>query len=172
MTGVQTCALPIYALTADSQDPYSVSTYQGDISAFQKKKGKVLHYHGMEDPIITSESSEMFYNHVSNTMGLSSSQLDQFYRYFRISGMGHCQTADGAGSIGQGLGTFAGNDPQDNVLLAMVQWVEQGIAPDYVRGTKFNGSQVVYRRKHCKYPKRNEYVGPGSYEDENAWNCV
>jgi feruloyl esterase len=114
----------------------------------------------------------MYYKHVADTMNLSPSELDDFYRFFTISGMGHCGTGDGAGSIGQGVGTFAGNDPEDNVLLAMVQWVEKGIAPDFVRGTKFNGSEVEYRRKHCKYPKRNKYVGPGAYEDENAWKCV
>ncbi|OKP11909.1 hypothetical protein PENSUB_2579 [Penicillium subrubescens] len=159
------------AVIANKQDPYEVSTFQGDLSAFQKK-GKVLHYHGMEDPIISSDSSKMYYKHVADTMNLSPSELDDFYRFFTISGMGHCGTGDGAGSIGQGVGTFAGNDPEDNVLLAMVQWVEKGIAPEFVRGTKFNGTEVEYRRKHCKYPKRNKYVGPGSYEDENAWKCV
>ncbi|KAI2794222.1 putative feruloyl esterase B-1 [Penicillium oxalicum] len=160
------------ALVADAQDPFNLSTFQGDISAFQKKKGKVLHYHGMEDPIITSDSSKMYYKHVADTMSRSPTELDDFYRFFPISGMSHCSTGEGAGSIGQGMGTFAGNNPEDNVLLAMVQWVEKGIAPEYVRGTKFNGTAVDYRRKHCKYPKRNKHVGPGPYEDENSWKCV
>ncbi|KAJ5495529.1 feruloyl esterase B-1 [Penicillium diatomitis] len=160
------------AIVANAHEPYNVSTFQGDISAFQKRNGKVLHYHGMEDPIITSDSSKMYYKHVADTMSRSPTELDDFYRFFTISGMGHCSTGAGASSIGQGLGTFAGNDPQDNVLLAMVRWVEEGIAPEYVRGTKFNGTTVEYRRKHCKYPKRNKYVGPGPYEDEDAWECV
>lgn len=160
------------AAVANAQDPYAISTFQGDLSAFQKKGAKVLHYHGMEDPIISSESSKVYYKHVADTMNLSPSELDEFYRFFTISGMGHCAPGDGAGSIGQGERTFAGNIPEDNVLLTMVQWVEEGIAPEFVRGTKFNGTTVEYRRRHCKYPKRNKYVGPGPYQDESAWICV
>jgi feruloyl esterase len=57
----------------------------------------------------------------------------------------------------------------------MVQWVEKGIAPEFIRGAKFSsgvGSSVEYTRKHCKYPRRNVYKGPGNYSDENAWECV
>jgi feruloyl esterase len=160
------------AAAANTQDPYEISTFNGDISAFQKNGGKVLHYHGLEDPIITSGSSKVYYKHVADTMNLNPSRLDDFYRFFPISGMGHCSPGNGAGSIGQGQSTFVNNSPEDNVLLAMVQWVEKGIAPEVVRGTKLNGTTVEYRRVHCKYPKRNKYVGPGSYEDENAWKCV
>jgi feruloyl esterase len=105
-------------------------------------------------------------------MDLSPSKLDEFYRFFPISGMSHCSPGEGAGSIGQGQSTFVNNNPEDNVLLAMVQWVEKGVAPESVRGTKLNGTTVEYRRVHCKYPKHNKYVGPGSYQDADAWQCV
>jgi feruloyl esterase len=160
------------AAAANAQDPYEISTFNGDISAFQKSGGKVLHYHGLEDPIITSESSKVYYKHVADTMDLSPSKLDEFYRFFPISGMSHCSPGEGAGSIGQGQSTFVNNNPEDNVLLAMVQWVEKGVAPESVRGTKLNGTTVEYRRVHCKYPKHNKYVGPGSYQDADAWQCV
>ncbi|KNG88563.1 feruloyl esterase B-1 [Aspergillus nomiae NRRL 13137] len=160
------------AAVASAQDPYQISTWDGDLSPFQNKGGKVLHYHGVEDPVISSDNSKRYYKHVADTMNLSPSELDNFYRFFPISGMGHCANSNGPSSIGQGSGTFSGNKPEDNVLLAMVQWVEEGIAPDFVRGAKLNGSTAEYRRKHCKYPKRNRYVGPGLYTDENAWECV
>lgn len=161
------------AAVAESQDPFQVQTWDGDLSAFQKKGGKVLHYHGLEDPIISSDNSKVYYKHVADTMASSPSDLDEFYRFFSISGMGHCSPGSGASYIGQGLATYAGPDPEDNVLMAMVQWVEDGIAPEYVRGTKFaSDGSVEYRRKHCKYPKRNQYVGPGNYTLEDAWECV
>lgn len=49
-------------------------------------------YHGQADYIISSDNSPRYYNHVSRTMGLPSSDLDEFYRFFRISGMGMSQT--------------------------------------------------------------------------------
>ncbi|KAH1612695.1 Feruloyl esterase B-1 [Aspergillus fumigatus] len=161
------------AAAAAAQDPFQISSFDGNISGFQKAGGKVLHYHGLEDAIITSDSSKAYYKHVADTMGLSPSELDHFYRLFPISGMGHCSPGTGAASIGQGSSTYAGDDPQDNVLMAIVQWVEKGIAPEYVRGSKMSRDGTIdYRRKHCKYPKRNRYVGPGKYTDENAWKCV
>jgi hypothetical protein len=48
----------------------------------------IVHYHGLADAIISSDNSPRYYNHVSRTMGLTSDQLDDFYRFFRISGMG------------------------------------------------------------------------------------
>ncbi|KAL4866526.1 putative feruloyl esterase B-1 [Aspergillus spectabilis] len=160
------------AEVAISQDPFEISTFNGDLSAFQRKGGKVLHYHGLEDGIISSDSSKVYYKHVARTMGLSPRDLDEFYRFFPISGMGHCAPGNGAGSIGQSQRTFVNSNPEDNILLAMVQWVEDGIAPEFVRGSKVNGTKVEYRRRHCKYPNRNRYVGPGSYGDESAWMCL
>lgn len=48
----------------------------------------IVTYHGQADFIISSDNSPRYYNHVSQTMGLPSSDLDEFYRFFRISGMG------------------------------------------------------------------------------------
>ncbi|KAJ5090128.1 hypothetical protein N7532_008812 [Penicillium argentinense] len=163
------------AAAALAQNPYNIQTFEGDISPFQKAGGKVLHYHGMQDQLISSDDSKWYYSHVSKTMDMAPSDLDDFYRFFAISGMGHCGGGDGAYGIGQGTDTYAGSDPQDNVLMAMVQWVEKGVAPDTVRGAKFSngpGSKIEYHRKHCRYPRRNVYKGPGNYTDENAWQCV
>jgi feruloyl esterase len=163
------------AARALAQNPYNIQTWDGDISPFQKAGGKVLHYHGLQDQLISSEDSKWYYSHVSNTMQLPPSKLDEFYRFFQISGMGHCGGGDGAYGIGQGLGTYDGDKPEDNVLMAMVQWVEEGKAPETVRGAKFvngPGSEVEYHREHCRWPRRNVFKGPGNYTDENAWQCV
>lgn len=70
-------------------------------------------------------------------MGLNSSSLDAFYRFFRISGMGHCQGGEGATFIGNLLSSVSTLDPQNNVLLRIVDWVENGNAPETVTGTKY-----------------------------------
>jgi feruloyl esterase len=163
------------AAAALAQNPYNIQTWDGDISPFQKSGGKVLHYHGMQDQLISSEDSKWYYSHVSDTMKLPPSELDEFYRFFTVSGMSHCALGDGPAAIGQGSSTYAGSDPEDNVLMAMVRWVEEGVAPETIRGTKFTdgvGSEVEYRRKHCRYPRRNVHVGPGNYTDEDSWKCV
>ncbi|KAF9890199.1 Tannase and feruloyl esterase [Aspergillus nanangensis] len=157
------------------QNPYNIQTWDADLSSFQNAGGKVLTYHGLQDQLISSENSKLYYARVAEAMDMPPAQLDDFYRFFQISGMGHCGGGDGAYGIGNGLETYSGKSPESNVLMAMVQWVEKGIAPETVRGAKFAnsaGSSVQYSRQHCRYPRRNVFKGPGNYTDEAAWQCV
>ncbi|WAO87460.1 Carboxylic ester hydrolase [Fusarium falciforme] len=160
---------------ASALNPFNIETWQGDLSAFQKRGGKVLHYHGLVDGVITSDNSPRYYEHVSRTMNLSSAELDDFYRYFRISGMAHCSGGPGATFIGNQAKSMASLDPRENVLMAMVNWVEQGEAPDAILGTAYvNGTKeagVDYKRWHCRWPRRNVYKGEGDVKDENSWEC-
>ncbi|OCL10488.1 putative feruloyl esterase [Glonium stellatum] len=158
-------------------DPGNIQTWNGDLSPFRARGGKLLTYHGMEDQIITSENSARYYEHVIDTMAAAPSTLDSFYRYFRISGMGHCAGGEGAWSIGQtSLGPTTPLGPSSNVLMALVQWVENGTAPETIRGTKFVGDNptagVDFTRKHCRYPFRNYHVGPGDPKNETNWECI
>lgn len=163
------------AAAAIEANPFNIETFDGDLSAFQESGGKVLTYHGLQDDLITSDSSKRYYSHVAQTMDLPPSELDSFYRLFPISGMGHCGYGAGASSIGNNNYKYPGSDPKDNVLMATVRWVEEGVAPETVRGTKFSDedpTKVEYKRNHCRWPKRNVFVGPGNYTDENSWECV
>ncbi|PLB39626.1 putative feruloyl esterase [Aspergillus candidus] len=163
------------AAAALKQNPFDVHTWPTDLSAFRDAGGKLLTYHGLQDHLISSEISKLYYARVAETMALPSARLDDFYRLFPISGMAHCGDGDGAYGIGNGASTHAGNDPEDNVLMAVVRWVEEGVAPETVRGARFEdgvGSRVEYTRRHCRYPRRNVYRGPGKFTDEDAWECV
>ncbi|ESK89049.1 feruloyl esterase b precursor [Moniliophthora roreri MCA 2997] len=157
---------------AIAMNPSDIATFKGDLSAFQSRNGKLLTYHGGMDGLISPFNTERYYNHVSSTMNLSSSALDSFYRFFRISGMSHCGGGDGASQIGQGAGGSL--DPDANVLMAMVRWVEQGVAPDTILGTKYVNdnptSGVLISRRHCRYPLRNTYRG-GDSKQPASWSC-
>ncbi len=159
---------------ASAQNPFNISTFDPDLSAFRDKGGKLLSFHGMEDYIISSDISTRYYHRVAETMSMAPASLDSFYRYFRVSGMGHCAQGNGAWALGMySLGSTVSaldQNPDDNVLARIVAWVEHGKAPEYVRGTSV-GATTIFKRKHCKYPARNIYVGPGNHTDENAWRC-
>ncbi|RDW77182.1 carboxylic ester hydrolase-28 [Coleophoma cylindrospora] len=164
------------AKAAIDQNPFNAMTGNGDLSAFQKHGGKVLHWHGEADYIITSDNSPRYYNHVSETMGLPSSELDDFYRFFRVSGTGHCQGGAGAHMVGQQAAESAATDPQNNVLARIITWVEDGNAPETITGTKYVNDDatqgVAFVRNHCKYPLRNVYTGPANYTQPEAWTCI
>lgn len=51
--------------------------------------------------------------------------------------IGHCSGGDGASMIGNQLETNTSTDPQKNVLMRMVDWVENGNAPDTITGVKY-----------------------------------
>jgi feruloyl esterase len=109
-------------------------------------------------------------------MGLSPSELDEFYRYFLVSGTGHCSGGVGAHAIGQETGEVNSLDPKENILIAIVDWVEKGNAPNVLVGTKWvNDTQslgVDFQRAHCRYPKSNRYKGTGNPDLIDSWECV
>lgn len=112
-------------------------------------------------------------------MTAAPSTLDSFYRYFRISGMGHCGGGGGEGarSIRQiSLGPATSLDPSSNVLMVFVWQVENGTAPETIRETKFvwdnPAAGVDLSRKHCRYLFRNFHVGPGDSKNETSWKCM
>lgn len=162
----------------DSLDPYNISTWNGDLSPFASRGGKILTYHGLQDQLISSENSARYYSHLASTMSLSPDSIDEFYRYFRVAGMAHCSSGPGAFDIGNRyLGRPDGvSEPGNNVLEAIVAWVENGEAPEYIEGIKWVNNTAAageqFRRRHCRYPRRNVYTGSGNGTDEDGWNCV
>jgi feruloyl esterase len=89
-------------------------------------------------------------------MAQADPQLQDWYRFFRISGMFHCNSGPGAWIVGQGGGAAAAGipfEPQQNVLAAMVAWVEKGQAPGSLTGTKFVNDTlsmgIDFQRTHC-----------------------
>ncbi|KAF5344249.1 hypothetical protein D9758_012351 [Tetrapyrgos nigripes] len=162
------------AAAALRQNPFNVETYNGDLSAFASRGSKLLSYHGLQDWVIPSEMSQLYYAHVARTMSLPPAELDKFYRLFFISGMEHCRDGDGAWAIGQDRDAYGGKDAEENALMALVRWVEEGVAPEVLRGVKYSEEDAItpeYWRAHCKWPKKNRYIGPGSSTEESAWIC-
>ncbi|KAI9362553.1 tannase and feruloyl esterase [Zopfochytrium polystomum] len=162
---------------ANAKNPFNVNTWEGDLSRLRDAGVKILHYHGQMDAIISSDNSPRYYDHVAQTMRASPRELDRFYRFFRVSGMEHCQGGPGATFVGQAAASSWTDDPAGNVLTATVRWVEQGIAPDtitgvaYVNGTADSGV-IDFTRRHCRYPRRNRYKGYGDPKKARNWECV
>jgi hypothetical protein len=94
------------------------------------------------------------YDLISSTLGAPS--LDAFYRLFLVPGMGHCGGGPGATRFGQFRHREnALNASSHNILLALVDWVEGGVAPDTIVGTAEGGETRV----HCRYPHRSVWDG-------------
>ena len=165
------------ARAAIALNPYNIETFDTDISAFRDLGGKILHWHGQADQLLTVRNSDRYYDAVKSTLNATYAELDEFYRYFRVSGLNHCFGGPGATAIGQtGYSLRASDKPEDSLLARIVAWVENGAAPEFVRGTKFVNDTpalgIEFSRKHCKHPAVNVYKGTGNGTDEEGWACV
>ncbi|KAJ4364946.1 hypothetical protein N0V83_008562 [Neocucurbitaria cava] len=160
---------------ADYLNPGDIRTYPSELPKFERRGGKLLMYHGQQDNQITAFNANRFYEHLRGRRSYNS--MGKWTRFFRVSGMFHCNTGPGAWVLGQG-GNAAQDgiayDRQHNVLKAMVDWVEKGVAPEAIEGTKFMNDTVSlgvdFTRRHCKFPARNTYIG-GDYKKTSSWKC-
>jgi feruloyl esterase len=164
------------ARAAEKLNPGDIRTYPSSLSGFERRGGKLLMYHGQQDHQVTAFNTNRFYENLRG--GRSYADMDEWTRFFRISGMFHCSGGPGAWVIGQGGNAAQAGiafEDQHNVLKAIVDWVEEGVAPKYIEGTKFVNDTVTlgvdFTRRHCKYPARNTYVG-GNYKKPESWKCV
>jgi feruloyl esterase len=82
-----------------------------------------------------------------------------------IPGLKHCGGGPGAWAFGQGsfLGRSSNkiNDSDHNILLALVDWVEGGVAPSSITGV----GEDMTERMHCMYPQKSVWSG-------TVWKCV
>jgi feruloyl esterase len=75
------------AAVLDSDNP--------NLAAFKKRGGKLIHYHGWNDPAIPPKSSIVYYEDVRKTMGDPS----DFYRMYLVPGMLHCGGGVGPSTV-------------------------------------------------------------------------
>nr|GAT47363.1 predicted protein [Mycena chlorophos] len=135
----------IRAATGEEMD-----TSSGDFSAFRERGGKLITYHGRADGILPSGRSKQYYDHVSRTNSLPT--LDDFYRLFLIPGMDHCENGPGAFKFGQSATAAAPTtNSTHDIISALVDWVENGVAPESIVGADVKGKE----REHCRYPMKS-----------------
>jgi hypothetical protein len=133
-------ALKKMAASLDSPDP--------NLAAFKKHGGKLIQYHGWNDPAIPPRSSVVYYEDVRKTMGDTSG----FYRMYLVPGMLHC-----AGGVG----------PSGVDWVSLLDgWVTAGKAPGEVTAVAGPGqgvggppSQVL-----CPFPGVAKKTG-------ETWSC-
>jgi len=57
-------------------------------------------------------------------------------------------------------------------LTALEKWVEHGVAPDSLLGTKTDKEgNVLWTRPLCPYPKQARYKGTGDQKDAASYAC-
>jgi feruloyl esterase len=128
-----------------------------NLAPFKKAGGKLISYAGWMDPVVPPQDTAAYYESVAKVMGGYDKTRD-FYRLFTAPGMGHC-------SGGPGPNAF-------DMLTALENWVEKGIAPDKIIATHSTAGKVDRTRPLCPYPAVARYTGKGSIDDASSFACV
>jgi feruloyl esterase len=142
-----------------------------DLSTFAGRGGKLILYHGWADPLLPSPSSINYFNALvaatASANGQSAQAIaktQQYARLFMAPGMWHCKDGPGPNSFGGVIQQPAPSfDPQHDLLSALTQWVERGVAPTTVVATKYTDDDaslgIVMQRPLCVYPQIPVYRG-------------
>jgi feruloyl esterase len=126
-----------------------------DLSAFDKRGGKLVVVHGASDPIFSLHDVIAWWKGVD---AAENGRAARFTRLFNVPGMEHC-------SGGPATDQF-------DAFGALVAWVEKGTAPDRIVATARAATPWPGRtRPLCPYPSYARYTGTGSIEDAANFTC-
>jgi len=147
-----------------------------DLSELASRGGKLILYHGWNDPAIPALGTLDYYNSVAAKAGETGAAA--FVRLFMISGLQHCAGGPGASDFGQGGPSEdpALNDPQQNIYRALENWVENGTAPEIVvarHAEEQTGKEKIkFSRPICAYPKAPVHSGSGDKFAAASYVCA
>jgi len=165
-----------FPLALESNTGRAVYAENPDLSAFKAAGGKLLHYHGWNDPGIPARASINYYSSVAEKAG-GIGNIESFYRLFLGTGMRHCGTGPGPNAVG---GTFGlqppSRDAEHDVVSALAHWVEDGVAPSQITATLYADNDpskgVVAQRPWCAYPSIARYNGKGDRSKASSYVCT
>ncbi len=139
----------------------------GNLAPLRARGAKMLLYHGVSDAVFSAEDTRLWIEALGKALG---GPTNDFARYFPVPGMNHC-------SGGPATDQF-------DLLGPLVQWVEQGVAPQgvpaTVRGAGNAGGvntelpqdwAATRSRPLCAYPAVARYKGQGSLEEAGSFIC-
>jgi feruloyl esterase len=166
----KTFALESGLKLADEKTASALNATDPDLKPFQARGGKLVLYHGWNDPAIPALNTVNYYQGVLAKMG---GDADSFVRLYMVPGMQHCDNGPGADSFGQ-VGQLTFDDPQRSVYAALEQWVEKGAAPSTIIAAKYDGDDRQHpkmTRPLCEYPQVAKYKGSGDPNDAANFVC-
>jgi feruloyl esterase len=156
--------------SADANTAEALNSTDPDLSRFAARGGKLILYHGWNDPAISPLNTINYYGQVQSKLGAA--KTAEFVRLYMVPGMGHCTGGPGATAFGQfGLPTAKG--PKYGLFDALQTWEEHGAKPDAVIATKYDkAGKVEMTRPLCPYPQVAKYNGTGDPTDAASFACA
>jgi feruloyl esterase len=133
-----------------------------DLTAFKRRGGKMIVWHGSSDPLPNPADTIDYYNRIHTRSGHHRHQADKtedFVRLFLLPHVGHCG------------GAAPGGPNEWDPLTALEDWIEKHIAPEEIIASRVTNGVVTRTRPICAYPQVARYVGSGSIDDAANFVC-
>ena len=156
---------------AEQKTGDALNAVNADLRPFKARGGKLIVYHGWDDPAISSLNTIHYYNSVIGKMGQR--EVDSFVRLYMAPGVQHCEGGPGPDSYGE-VGDLNSGDARHSLDGALEQWVEKGTAPGTVMASKFQDQErqhATMTRPLCPYPQAAKYKGSGDTNDAGNFTC-
>jgi feruloyl esterase len=161
---------------ADQKMAALLNATNPNLSPFRAHGGKLIIYHGWNDPAIPAPTAVEYYESAVKAMG--EQNFDSFARLYMLPGVQHCAGGPGPEPFGSEatLHKAPDNDGHHNFLLALQAWVEKGEGPSEIIASKFPGDDfskpAEMTRPLCPYPAHAKYKGSGDPADAANFSCV
>lgn len=115
-----------------------------DIRPFIDHGGKLILWHGGNDPALSKNATAEYYANMRNAVGAASANAST--RFYIPPGVDHCAGGPGADS--------------SDLLTALDQWVTKGNAPATLLARKLDATgNEILSRPLCQYPQYPRYTG-------------
>jgi feruloyl esterase len=130
-----------------------------DLGALRARSARLLVYHGSADPVFSAADTSAWYERLQQRHGAAT---ERFARLFLVPGMNHCRGGP--------------STDQFDALSALVDWVEQGRAPERIVAHARGAGNAVPNpevpaawaadrtRPLCAFPRVARYQGSGDIE--------
>jgi feruloyl esterase len=134
-----------------------------DLRDFKNGGGKLIVWHGWNDPGVMPQQTIEYYNDVveyasKTTGGNGVAQTDEYLRLFMLPGVGHCR-----GGVGP---------DQVDWMSALAGWVEKGVKPASITATAMRDGNVAMTRPLCPHPQVARYKGQGDTNSASSFECA
>src|SRR5215510_8766391 len=146
-----------YDLSTWKKDTALTATYLNatdpNLDGFKSRGRKLIMWHGWADAGLSALATVKYYEQVE----ARDAKARDYARLFMMPGVLHC--AGGAGP--------------DNVdwASAIVDWVENGKAPDKIIASKMSQGAATRTRPLCPYPQHAVFSGSGSTDEAANFAC-
>jgi hypothetical protein len=168
----RTFALEAGVKAAEEKTASALNATDPNLAPFRSRGGKLILYHGWNDPAIPALNTVNYFQSLIEKMGQKN--VDSFVRLYMAPGVQHCGDGPGPDSFGQ-VGDWTPVDPQHSAYASLQEWVEKSVAPAAIIATKYASNDAEHRvqmtRPLCAYPLAAKYKGSGDTNDAANFEC-